>query len=272
MTRRLCLLVVTILFLVALAGASRPDKIELRERYQVGQRFLQDFSLDVSMKLTYQVNGENQSKRVWYQSRERFVDVVLAVDGDGSPRGVRRRYERALEDQNGRKTTRWYQGKTIHLTKNGPRTRVQADNTNLSPDQKKLLAHTLGPVLVLSSRPVGPGDHWLVSEKALSRFLRLPPKAQARVRCHWVRTVNTPGRRVALIRAEMNVFLPLKSGLILDMRLTGRIRFDLTSRRVISATFHGPLKVKGGVKVMVARLPMTGHGRARMDMVRRPAQ
>jgi hypothetical protein len=272
MTRRPCLLAMTILLLVALTGATRPDKVQLRERYQVGQRFLQDFSLNVSMKLTYEVNGENQVKKVWYQSRERFVDLVLAVDGDGSPRGVQRRYERAEEDQNGKRTTRWYQGKTIHLTKNGPQTRVQADHARLTPDQKKLLAHTLGPVLVLSSRPVGPGDHWLVDEKALRRFLRLPPKAQARVRCHWIKTVTTAGRRVALIRAEMNVFLPLKSGLILDMRLTGRIRFDLTSRRVISARFHGPLKVKGGVRVMVARLPMTGHGRAWMDLVRRPAR
>ncbi|MBU0516597.1 MAG: hypothetical protein KJ621_17710 [Proteobacteria bacterium] len=271
MTRRLCFLVLTMLFLAALVGASRPNKIMLREQYQVGQRWSQDFSLHVSMKLTYQVNGENQIKKVWYQSRERFVDVVLAVDGDGSLLGVRRRYERAVENKDGRRTTRWYQGKTVHLTKNGPQTRFRAANTDLSPAQTKLLAEALGPVVVLSSRPVGPGDHWLVSEKALRRFLRLPAKAQARVRCHWIRTIETAGRRVALIRAEMNVFLPLKSGLILDMRLKGRIQFDLTSRRVIAAGFQGPLKVRGGLRLMVARLPMTGHGRARMDMVRRPA-
>ncbi len=268
MIQRLVLIVAAVALLSAAAG---PNRVLLRERFQVGQKFSQDFSLQVSMALNYQVDGETQSHKINYLSRERFVDHVLAVGPGGNLIGVQRHYERAVENQNGRPRRRWYQGRTVRLAKNGAKTMVQSSGKPLTEEQRRRLAELFRPVVVLSTRPVAAGDRWVLNETALRRFLDLPAKAKARVSCHWARTFTQDGRRVALIDTRMKVRLPMKNGLILDMKLEGAIRFDLTSRRVIAALFRGPVKVGGTIKIIVARLPVTGQGRARIVMVRRAA-
>jgi hypothetical protein len=268
MIRRLLLIGAAVALLTAASG---PNRVWLRERFQAGQSFSQDFSLQVNMALKYQVDGETQVHKIDYHAREQFVDQVLAVDSGGNLIGVRRHYQQAFENQNGRPHKRWYHGRIVRLTKNGRQTHVKSPGATLTEAQRKRLVGSLKPVVVLSSGPVAPGDRWLLDETALRRFLVLPKKAKARVNCHWVRTIPWNERRVALIAAQMKVRLPLETGMILDMVLKGSIRFDLTSRRIVGAVFRGPVKIGGTVKVVVARMPVTGQGRARIVMVRRDA-
>jgi hypothetical protein len=268
MIRRLVLIVAAVALLSAAAG---PHRVLLRERFQVGQKFSQDFSLQVNMALNYLVDGETQVHKINFLSRERFVDQVLAVDPGGNLVGIRRHYERAVENQNGRPHQRWYHGRTVNLNKNGGQTLVRSSGAPLTQEQRRRLVELFRPVVVLSTRPVGPGDRWVLNETALRRFLDLPPQAKARMSCYWTRTFTQEGQRVALIDTRMTIRLPLKNGLILNMKLKGWIRFDLTSRRIVAALFRGPVKVGGTIKIIVARLPVTGRGRARILMVRRAA-
>ncbi|MBU0516915.1 MAG: hypothetical protein KJ621_19340 [Proteobacteria bacterium] len=245
-------------------------KMVLADRFQVGEKYISVFSLSIDARMSFTAGGRPQVKKLSFKTFERYGQIVMAVDPQGGASRVKRKYFVSYEVEEGRKKTKWYQGKLLVLTRQGRKTFVSWPGGAVPGPVRQELSDELAARLALSDQPVGVGDRWVLTEQTLRRFMDLPPAARGTVRCRWSKTITSQaGHQVATIAANMVLTLPLPGGLRLDVDLTGKLFYNLSLRKLEALIFRGPVTIKGALAQGRRRIPVTGGGRASIVMLRR---
>jgi hypothetical protein len=246
------------------------QKIVLADRFRPGEKFLSVFSLDLNARMTFMAGGQPQVKNMAQKTFERYGQLVRAVDQQGAPTAVMRKYYVSYEMEGGQKKVPWYAGKTLILTRQGGRTMVASPQGAVPAAVQRDLADELKPDARLSEEPVGPGDRWVLTEATLRKFMDLPAGARGTVRCQWVKTIrNKTGHQVAFIRGNMVLTVPLPGGIQLTLDLAGRFFYNLTLGKLEAVIMQGPLGIRGSVAQGGQRIPISGRGQAKIILLRR---
>lgn len=190
-------------------------------------------------------------------SRESWTDTIRETAG-GLPTRLERHYHARTSYERHHTTTQDVQvrrplhGRTLELrtTEAGVRVKAMTGGDLKAADTADI--RLLPAVLAfLPEKPVGVGERWRLNARSVGRLLGAPGTGSkvsgAFASLESIEMVELrPGmrHRIAVLKAEFTLATPLRPDLVLESKLRGTVRVDLTAEQLLRADLTGTLSAK----------------------------
>jgi hypothetical protein len=265
------LLVLTVCLIASaelLAGDDEEQQYELVEKYTQGETFCAARQLETQMSLT--IEGENRDGRlpVKYKGMQEYVQKVLAVDEDGKPVRVARRYEKdevETEQPGGeqRDSSTPFEGNTYIIEKKDESASVQlvGGEEVTGAGRKELAVAVQGSQhRVLPEAPVKVGDKWDVPLEAIREIYSIDSDITGSAEATFVEKETVDKEDYAVIKIAVQIET-VQNVLTLTYTGEGRARFAIGRKRLVSLNFSADIEVKGAGQTPAGEVKLGGTGK-----------